>query len=160
MTINALKGRPSSTFSKNDKGGNIGAFKSELDAAFVELMGGVNEAMIQLANEVLVGVEAKSPVDTGHFRANWLVSVGQPNASVAEWTKLEKEAKSGPSFGKDNITTITGYVGQDGEWPVLIIQNNLPYALRLEHGWSSYAPLGMVELTLLEAAGQWDATTL
>ena len=32
----------------------------------------------------------------------------------------------------------------------IIIQNNLPYANRLENGWSKQAPKGMVALTLSE----------
>ena len=159
--VNALRGTPKGTFTKRAEGGNIGAFEAEINAAFIELMGGVKDALVQLSIEALNGVTAKSPVDTGQFRANWLVSVGGPDETTALWSAAQKEAKVGPSVGKDNLTRI-GAIDQGDEttFPEIVIQNNLPYALRLEYGHSNQAPLGMVELTLLELAGQWDATTL
>jgi hypothetical protein len=35
------------------------------------------------------------------------------------------------------------------------IQNNLPYAERLENGWSKQAPHGMVKITLYELAEKY-----
>ena len=161
MKINALKIPAKPVFTKNSDGGNAATFAAELDAEFIKLMGSVKDAVVQLAAEALAGVTNKSPVDTGQFRANWIVSIGSQVETKAEWTKEEKEAKSGPIAGKNNIKTISEYSsGDDLTFPELILQNNLPYALRLEYGHSNQAPLGMVELTLLELAGAWDATTL
>ena len=36
------------------------------------------------------------------------------------------------------------------DFPVLFINNQLPYGPRLEDGWSDQAPLGMVALTIAE----------
>ena len=163
MSKFGLKGTPTRTFTKTDKG-TIGAFSAEIDAAFVEMMGGVKAAVIQLATDALASVVTKSPVDTGQFYNNWIVSIGQPSAAEAIWTKAEKDAKAGPNIGKDNITTLAEYNGGGddglGPWPMFILQNNVPYALALEYGHSMKAPLGMVELTLIEMAGEWDSTTL
>ena len=40
--------------------------------------------------------------------------------------------------------------------PPIYIQNNLPYANRLENGWSNQAPAGMVALTIAEVEAQMD----
>ena len=162
MAINALKGHVTSTFTKRTEGGNVGAFQAEINEDFIELMGSVKDAVIQLAIDALNGVKIKSPVDTGQFRSNWIVSIGGANEAVEMWSDLQKEAKAGPYLGKDNLKIIQDYSasGDVLAFPSINIQNNLPYALRLEYGHSSQAPLGMVELTLLELAGEWDATTL
>ena len=162
MAINALKGSVTRTFTKRNKGGTVGEFQAEINEEFIELMGGVKEAVIQLAIEGLNGVKLKSPVDTGQFRSNWIVSIGGVNEAVENWSELEKEAKNGPDLGKNNLKIIQDYSasGDVLVFPSINIQNNLPYALRLEYGHSKQAPLGMVELTLLELAGEWDATTL
>ncbi|NBT33816.1 MAG: hypothetical protein EBT13_18445 [Rhodobacteraceae bacterium] len=40
--------------------------------------------------------------------------------------------------------------------PIIYIQNNLPYANRLENGWSGQAPQGMVALTVAEVSAAFD----
>lgn len=78
----------------------------------------------------------RSPVDTGRFRSNWFVSRGGPMAGVTD--KL--------GGGLNGIDQLAGKsVGT-----VFYIQNNLPYAWRLEMGHSNQAPLGMVGITLAE----------
>lgn len=84
-----------------------------------------------------IGAEliSRSPVDTGRFRSNWNYSLNAPVGETTEQTgvhtlnhldELPKAAASATHF----------------------IQNNLPYAQRLEEGHSKQAPLGMVSLTL------------
>lgn len=86
----------------------------------------------------------KSPPPPGYvpgaFKNSWVVEVGgitpaparTPNASgsasLAETSKLAELAKN--------------------PYQVIYIHNSLPYAWRLEHGWSTQAPVGMVSVTL------------
>lgn len=95
----------------------------------------------KIALQALGGVVRKSPVDTGRFRGNWNVSIGEPN-----WTTTFEVDKSGPATiarGEEVITSIPPY-------RVIWIANGLPYARRLETGWSKQAPLGVVAITAAE----------
>jgi hypothetical protein len=80
------------------------------------------------------GVILRSPVDTGRFRSNWQIGTGAMPSGTTDNT-------GGPmSFN----------VGGDLMGKTVYIVNNLPYARRLEEGWSDQAPHGMVAITLAE----------
>lgn len=66
-----------------------------------------------------------SPVDTGRYRANHMISFNSPSYAI----------DSG-----------TGFIAPpSGSFPTVYIQNNLPYALRIENGWSGQAPTGVYQ---------------
>ena len=94
--------------------------------------------MIELFNRVI----QKSPVDTGRFRANWNCSIGSPNLSTSEATD-----PSGSVASSMATATVVSYTlnGQS-----VFLTNSLPYAERLENGWSGQAPNGMVRLSVME----------
>jgi hypothetical protein len=83
----------------------------------------------------------KSPVDTGAFRRNWQYSVNARARGVVSgnWTSENRAPR--PE---------TPNVSAAGIGKVIWITNNLPYANRLETGWSKQAPLGMVGITAME----------
>ena len=63
-------------------------FAVQIDLEWAELMGGVGKAVQFLATEGLAMAQGLSPVDTGQFRANWLVSVGQRDGRLHRQTVL------------------------------------------------------------------------
>lgn len=70
----------------------------------------------------------------GKFRANWQITVGAPSSSVIESTAVPSALKVGAiPLG----TTV---------WLV----NNVSYAERLEEGWSTQAPSGVVAVSIAE----------
>lgn len=77
----------------------------------------------------------------GRFRANWQYGLSSPVLTTSE--KIDPE-------GGATIQGIVGKVKPDAAGEVHYITNSLPYADRLEHGWSRQAPQGMVGLTVLE----------
>lgn len=103
-----------------------------------------NKVRRGLAAEVLRGVVLKSPVDTGRFRGNWQVAEGSPATEV-----LENADKGGGATISDGIAQIEGIEPGSDIW----ISNNLPYAARIEDGWSKQAPGGVVALTVAEVEG-------
>jgi hypothetical protein len=118
--------------------------KKSLDLADEEI-----EAVIQVIGmTALKGVVLKTPVDTGRARGNWIVTKGQPSNQT--FKKVDKAG--GPTIQKGN-DQIQSYDHQKHNQ--IIIQNNLPYANRLENGWSKQAPQGMVALTLNEVMQQF-----
>jgi hypothetical protein len=68
----------------------------------------------------------------GRFRANCVVSQGEIDRTTSEETS---RAKSDGEAQKALTLELGG---------VIYLTNSLPYAQRLEHGWSKQAPTGMV----------------
>lgn len=95
----------------------------------------------KVALDIGARVVLRSPVDTGRFRANWQYGVGQPNTATLE--TVDKTGQS--SIARIAAGTASARLGD-----VLYLSNSLPYALRLETGWSKQAPAGMVGLTVTE----------
>ena len=78
----------------------------------------------------------------GRFRANWNCSIGSPDTSTTESVDPSGSAATG------RVTAVVlGY--QLGEKSIYLC-NSLPYAERLENGWSDQAPQGMVRLSIIE----------
>ena len=77
-------------------------------------------------------VNQLSPVDTGRYRSNHVVSVGKPNFAYSEG--------KGGFRGETVITNI-----KDGKLPIVYFQNNLPYAEVIENGHSGQAPTGVYQ---------------
>lgn len=127
--------------------GNARQFALELDREFAAAMGDVRKAVVRLATQGLAGVQQKSPVDTGQFRSNWLVSIATPDPSVIEGP--------GAALAQKSAGALASYAAREG-FPVIYLQNNLPYATRLEDGYSKQAPNGMVALTVAELAAMWN----
>ncbi|MEC7119306.1 MAG: HK97 gp10 family phage protein [Pseudomonadota bacterium] len=90
-----------------------------------------------------------SPVDTGRYRANHLLSFGAPDATVSEQTD-----RSGSVTLAAGVAAINGI--PDGTFPVIYIQNNLPYALELELGSSRQAPNGVYALSFQSARAAYS----
>jgi hypothetical protein len=122
-----------------------GIVKSEVEET-------VRLATQKISLEGLKGVVLKSPVGNpslwkgrappgyvgGRFRGNWNVGIGSMDESVSNNT-----ANNRVSVGASEINSADAY-------SIIWITNNLPYANRLENGWSKQAPGGMVALTFAE----------
>lgn len=92
----------------------------------------VKKVTFDIFNSIIL----KSPVDTGRFRSNWNVSAVTPDfTTTLETSRGSSEAAKAFSFDVGGV---------------LYISNGLPYARRLEYGYSKQAPYGMVRYTLLE----------
>lgn len=83
-------------------------------------------------------VALKSPVDTGRFRANWNVSYGAPDLTT---TESNNQARAVQQAQRALTLPVGG---------VVTMSNGLPYARRLEYGYSRQAPYGMVRYSVLE----------
>lgn len=97
----------------------------------------------KVAREVLKRVVMKSPVDTGRFRANW--NVGIEKVGV---TTKSVDPTGGETILRGSAEIQAGVPGQS-----IWISNALPYARRLEYGYSKQTPAGMVRITLAEFSG-------
>ena len=122
---------------------NAKDFELRLNTAVLETQEKIEDAVQVIAMDTLRGVVLKSPVDTGRFRGNWIVSINSPSMEQTPATDA-----SGSGAINKGMAAIEGY---DVETTSRIyIQNNLPYGNRLENGWSKQAPEGMVSVTINE----------
>ena len=76
----------------------------------------------------------------GHFRRNWIVSIGGFNEAEIEGT--DKAGASTVAAAKNEIRR---YQNRQRIGPNLVIQNNVPYANRLAQGHSTQADPGWVD---------------
>jgi hypothetical protein len=94
-----------------------------------ELSSRVRTIALSMLNEIVL----RSPVDTGRFRANNIVSVGRP-----VYTATVDVDKTGGATIEKGVAVLTGLE----PYSVVYLQNSLPYAQRLEDGHSKQAPPG------------------
>lgn len=78
----------------------------------------------------------RSPVDTGRFRNNWQTGIGS--------------APSGEANLADPLSRGAAKVARLEPFVLTTWVNNVPYAGRLENGWSKQAPAGMLRITAAE----------
>lgn len=77
----------------------------------------------------------------GRFRANWMFGSGViPRETVEAFDRS----------GQATIKRLVAQISNTGAGGVTYLSNSLPYAVRLENGWSQQAPQGMVKLTVQE----------
>jgi len=119
----------------------------------------VDRLVRKVAIDLLKSVIYKSPVGDatlwqspppagyvgGRFRGNWQLGIN--NQPSGELSAVDASGANTINLGMANIPT-TNAAGN-----IYYITNNLPYAQRLEDGWSSQAPAGIVSLTVAEFDG-------
>lgn len=81
----------------------------------------------KFAINVYNNLQALSPVDTGRYRRSHHISIGSPSYA---------ETGGGISL----VLSLPRHT-----YPLVYFQNNLPYGMRLEHGWSKQAPTGVYQ---------------
>jgi hypothetical protein len=108
---------------------------SVLPSAFMKKVnGGVVDLQRRLAVEMLEQITIRAPVDTGRFKANNLVSVGEP--VFYSVNRYDKDGNETLAYGEAALAALVPY-------SVVYIQNNLIYAGALEDGHSGQAPAGV-----------------
>ena len=88
----------------------------------------------------------------GRFKGNWQAGINSAPSGVLDGEDATgKKDEGGPTIGK-MIGTING---KASEGDAIYLVNNLPYAQRLEGGWSHrQAPNGMVALSIQKFDGK------
>lgn len=93
------------------------------------------KVMRQVSIKLFSAIIKASPVDTGRFRMNWMASGGTSASGITDATDKSGNTATGNA---------TSFVMKATDWREFTLTNNLPYAQRLEYGWSQQAPAGMV----------------
>lgn len=93
----------------------------------------------QVSFKLFSAVIQASPVDKGRFRMNW-----QTAGAVAPSGIIDGTDKGGAAA----IGDAASYIFAASDWNEFTLTNNLPYAERLEYGWSNQAPQGFVRINV------------
>lgn len=118
----------------------MGKWSIPLDKLAAKAKSDVERVGRQATFALFDAVQQKSPVDTGRFRGNWQFGIGAvPNGTV------EVDDKGGAQAQAEAAKALNAKLGG-----VIYYVNNLPYARRLEYGYSNQAPQGMVRLSVGE----------
>lgn len=91
-----------------------------------------------IAMAMLNEIVLRSPVDTGRFRGNNIVSVGAP-----VYTSSVNVDPTGSETIQQGLRVTTGLE----PYTQVFIQNNLVYSVELERGHSKQAPSGVYEVS-------------
>jgi len=96
----------------------------------------------KVAIDLLRSLFEKTPVDTGRARGNWRVGIEVGDEEVLDIT-TRAEAAASLAQGLLELVNAPAFAN-------IILFNNVPYILRLEHGHSDQRPAGFVAQSLDE----------
>ena len=99
----------------------------------------------KITGEMLQQVVVRSPVDSGAYRNNHRVSVGSVDKS------FDVNDTGSDSLSKGIRTIQSG----GGLGKIVYISNSLPYAEKLENGYSQQAPQGIYSLSFLSVVSKY-----
>jgi len=132
----------------------MATFDRELNGAMKQINTAVEKAIRGAAIELFSEIVKRTPVGNptlwagpaaagytgGSLRGNWQTSLRSPNYGEL----AAKDAAGGQAIAK-GAGKIKKFKLKDKS---IFFTNNLPYADRVEHGWSKQRPEGMVRVTV------------
>lgn len=108
------------------------------------LVRGISQRIGEAAFASYQAIITASPEDTGHFRQNWQVGINERKTA-----ELPGTDKGGQQNIQRNTKLFANYeMGDQRSGNKIIFSNNVPYALRLNNGWSQQAASGFVQRAL------------
>lgn len=116
--------------------------ETTLEQVIIDYVVGVSQKIIErtpVGNPSLWQSGAPPGYVGGTARANWIPSIGTPDQSEVNSTDQNR--------GNNQVLAIQNQIPGN----VFYLTNNVPYIERLEYGWSTQAPNGMMRRTLREA---------
>ena len=130
-------------------------FSIDLSAQIAKIKGNIDAASRQAVTDVAARIVERSPVGDaklwkekppkgyvgGRFKANW--QIGESAVPQGTFDAID------PSGGA-SMQRIRAAIPIQAGGKMYYLANNLPYAQRLEDGWSTQTPAGMVALTVAE----------
>jgi hypothetical protein len=141
-------------FSISKQAGKVGIMVdfSEVEAAIAsskEAGKKLTDANVtKVAREFMHKVEQKTPVSTGRARSGWYQAVVGLKGSWSDRGSSPDMIELGKSEGLFEDVKKNNYDRY------IYIENQVPYIMSLERGWSKQAPAGMLALTILEMQGK------
>jgi len=113
-----------------------------LEQVIIDYVAGVSQKVIErtpVGDPSLWDSNAPPGYVGGTARANWIPSIGSPETTAIDSTDQSR--------GINQVQAIKKQIPGN----IYYLTNNVPYIERLEYGWSTQAPNGMMRRTLREA---------
>lgn len=112
----------------------LSAFIPQVENEFIKLRN-------QIAAEALQLLQFGSPVDQGTYRANHRISVGNRDMTfeLVAGSSAPKGSLDQQAYDREVRKLLT----ESAPFTIVYLQNNLPYSVRLEDGWSQQAGQGV-----------------
>jgi hypothetical protein len=124
---------------------NITELKADLPAIATKINKSVDTVMryasMTLYGEIIQG----NPVDTGFSRANWNISLNEPNYSVRGARNANASYSPQPAVVPENRQLLPIYIA-----------NGVNYVVFLEEGHSKQAPNGFIRIAVERVKAQLD----
>lgn len=134
----------------------MGVFTLELERFAEKVQGKADLVVGRVVAEIARRIDDRSPVGDasywkskppkgyagGRFRGNWQLGIG--SIPGGETGRID------PS-GAATLGAVYAEIPTQAAGLVFYLSNNVPYAQRIEEGWSRQAPTGLVGLTMLES---------
>jgi len=118
---------------------NIAQFLKDTDAKIKAEVKKQDAEAKKILTDAYSLITNNSPVDTGQFVANNIVTINRTTSKVLEEASSKSEAVLEANSLIDGLNTKKDFT--------FVIQNNLPYADKLEAGHSSQAKAGVYGVT-------------
>jgi len=121
--------------------------------------GQMNQLMHVVVFETDAELKGRSPVDTGRFRASWVIgenATGNYDAGPQQTSTGENVGKTEPPENpKPTPPTGINYTpGSERMGNIYNIHNTLPYAEALANGHSTQAPEGWIDIVAAQIANR------
>ena len=119
-------------------GSNVRSFNLAVGKHTEEVPKRVEQLHRRAANEALRGVVQMSPVDTGRFMGNWQQTTDTPASGTLD---------ARDPTGNETVAKGEAVIAKIRPYSISWLVNNLDYAISLERGHSTQAPLGVLAVT-------------
>lgn len=128
-------------------------FSLDLSRLIAKANGNVELVTRKVMLDMFKSCISKSPVRTGRFRGAWVVGIGAPAVAPADRVDRRKVgARSGKVIDAMAKEVNTMRIYDD---VAVFLTNAMPYAQKLEYGYSKQSPAGMVRTTLTEVVSKY-----
>jgi hypothetical protein len=108
----------------------------------------VNDEMTAIVLDLFGSVIEDTPVLQGRLAGNWITSSRTPSTTIIDIQNPEEDESKARTFAAEAVRNVDDFVSKfdfSKKDFVVYLTNNLPYALRIEDGYSTdKAPEGMV----------------
>lgn len=118
----------------------MGKFAIDITAFCEKAKKNPETVMRNVSLKLFSAIIKASPVDTGRFRNNWNAAGSVPDLKVTE---------EADKTGTKALAAVTEFTLNYAQWTDITLANNLPYAEKLEYGFSKQAPTGIVRVNVL-----------
>lgn len=110
-----------------------------------EIRAELSRTIAETMTRAVMNLRETTPVDTGHARSNWVLSVGRPYTGV-DGSRLAVSMAASDA----GLALMARY--DVGKNPRVFLRNNVEYITYLDEGWSPQAPPNFVAMAINDAA--------